>query len=131
MVWDAQTEVSRVIRATRCCPHALLGYAHNGRRQSTVLFVSEGTIRSGASPLAAHARNQEEAGECVDLVNSRPLIAARFRSTPIVSSGGTAANAKTDSGRRDDDVRICLVRAHLVNIAVDIYSGLPGSSAIH
>jgi hypothetical protein len=41
------------------------------------------------------------------------------------------ANAKANSGRRDDDVRICLVRAHLMNIALDIYGGLPGSSAIH
>lgn len=42
-----------------------------------------------------------------------------------------AANAKPDGGRCGDDVRICRVRAHLMNIAVDVYGGLPGSSAIH
>jgi hypothetical protein len=44
---------------------------------------------------------------------------------------GVAANAKANSGRRDDNVGICRVRAYLMNIAVDIYGGLPGSSAIH
>ena len=34
------------------------------------------------------------------------------------------ANAKADGGRRDDDVRIYLVRAHLMNIAVYVYRGL-------
>jgi hypothetical protein len=41
-----------------------------------------------------------------------------------------AANAKANSGRRDDNVGIFLVRANLMNIAVDIYGGLPGFSAI-
>src|ERR1700722_16029787 len=31
----------------------------------------------------------------------------------------------------DANVRIYLVCAHLMNIAVDIYGGIPGSSAVH
>jgi hypothetical protein len=44
---------------------------------------------------------------------------------------GVAANAKANSGRRDDNLGICRVRAYLMNIAVDIDGGLPGSCVIH
>ena len=42
-----------------------------------------------------------------------------------------AANAKANSGRRDNNVGICRVRTDLVDIAVDIDGGLPASSSIH
>jgi len=44
---------------------------------------------------------------------------------------GVAANAKANGGCRGDNAGICRVRAHLMNVAVDLYGGLPGSSAIH
>lgn len=47
------------------------------------------------------------------------------------SCSGVVAHAKADSGRCDDNARICLVSSHLVKIAVDIYGGLPSFSAIH
>lgn len=46
------------------------------------------------------------------------------------SRPGIAAKAKANNGRRGDNLGMCMVRAHLMKIAVDMYGGLPRSSAI-
>ena len=43
---------------------------------------------------------------------------------------GVAANAKAHRGRRSDNVGICRVCAHLMNIAIYIYGGVPLFSPI-
>jgi len=45
-------------------------------------------------------------------------------------STSVPTDAQSDGGRGHDQVRIYRVRAHFVHIAVNVYGGLPGSSAI-